>query len=1045
MSTNRAGNRKREKMPKGPVDMADVKNTADSLNTAMPQDMEAPADDAELMKQKRLPNPNWKLGIGIVALIVVTFLFTSLLLGVNTLVNGVHNMETRASQMKALSEAVDSSRTLYTKVSDDVREMAMEKFALSSSAIGEKALEEIDGTPSFYGDGAIVRVTEDGVECPEGFPEDVLLTPEMFDKDSNVSYSAPASDSDHYYAVYYNPIEKEGPWYYIEWTSTEEIGSRQAALFDMEKSLAGIEKAFDVNILFFPSDEAEKDGSHSLIYHSGSLPDYKTAEEFGITPQMYADAVGSFRDQSTEQISRACHVLNVDGDSYEAFLQKEYNSEAKAHLIIAYLVPLKETGAMIREQTLLVMGAFVLIGVFLLIWTYATLVLVRDHSLSESQKEELSPKKIRRRGISILATGGILILAATALFLALLRLYSTCSQVSASLESLHQRLAENETQAERTQVLRSGTYEELAVQTGKFLEEYPEYADGDTLELLTYLIEVDYLMLFDNNGDETASSADYANVSLGRTPDSDTYDFRSLLQGGSLVKKESVQDALTGKEETLIGVRVRSNPKDTGEEPVYGALLMAIPVERIYGGSVVSTSDIMSSLVSEGLLSFSVDPETHLILNATDEALVGDNALELGLPENALVDGYRDFFSLDGVPYYGECAGIGGTLYYYAAEVQSHIYKNVLKTALSVTVIYFVLMGLYLLFLLFGYRKFFEVWSSIGEVLEEHRDEIKLLRGRRKRSIDPSQRWGYVVRKYGARMPIRMAMRFTEALLLIVILLLVVRVFAVRGTSRTSLITFILQRKWAKGFNLFSITSILILLGEIILTATVTKLILHLISDAMGTKGETICRLLLNLVNYATVIIFAYFALYDLGFRPDTLLASLGLMTFAISLGAKDLITDIIAGLSIVFEGEYQVGDIIDIGGYRGEVLEIGVRTTKLEGRGGNIKIISNRDVKNVVNMTRMNSWVVIEVTVAGGRPIPELEDELEKLLPAIGKGIPDIISGPIYKGVASIGKGGATTLSIIAECNEEDYYAVQRALNRAIQETFEEHDIKIV
>ena len=76
---------------------------------------------------------------------------------------------------------------------------------------------------------------------------------------------------------------------------------------------------------------------------------------------MYADAVGSFRDQSTEQISRACHVLNVDGDSYEAFLQKEYNSEAKAHLIIAYLVPLKETGAMIREQTLLVMGAFVLI------------------------------------------------------------------------------------------------------------------------------------------------------------------------------------------------------------------------------------------------------------------------------------------------------------------------------------------------------------------------------------------------------------------------------------------------------------------------------------------------------------------------------------------------------------------------------------------------------------------------------------------------------------------------------------------------------------
>ena len=139
-------------------------------------------------------------------------------------------------------------------------------------------------------------------------------------------------------------------------------------------------------------------------------------------------------------------------------------------------------------------------------------------------------------------------------------------------------------------------------------------------------------------------------------------------------------------------------------------------------------------------------------------------------------------------------------------------------------------------------------------------------------------------------------------------------------------------------------------------------------------------------------------------------------MSFAVSLGAKDLITDIIAGLSIVFEGEYQVGDIIDVGGYRGEVLEIGVRTTKLEGRGGNIKIISNRDIKNVINMTRMNSWYPLEVSISADQPIDMVEALLREQLPLIGDTIPEILSGPYYKGVISIGKG-IVTLSIIAEC----------------------------
>lgn len=262
--------------------------------------------------------------------------------------------------------------------------------------------------------------------------------------------------------------------------------------------------------------------------------------------------------------------------------------------------------------------------------------------------------------------------------------------------------------------------------------------------------------------------------------------------------------------------------------------------------------------------------------------------------------------------------------------------------------------------------------------------------------------------------------------------------------GRASLIDFIVRGQWTKGFNLFAVTSVFLLLGETFVVVAAVKLLIRLVSRALGTRGETVCRLLLSLVGYAGGIFFVYYALYNLGFAPGTLLASLGLLSFAVSLGAKDLVTDIVAGLSIVFEGTYQIGDIIEVANYRGEVLEIGVRTTKLEGRGGNIKMIANRDVKNVVNMTRKNSWYPLEVTVSADQSLEKIEALLAEELPHIGASIPEIVSGPYYKGVTGLGKGNMT-LSIIAECNEADYHQVQRALNRAVQELLAENEIRIL
>ena len=144
-----------------------------------------------------------------------------------------------------------------------------------------------------------------------------------------------------------------------------------------------------------------------------------------------------------------------------------------------------------------------------------------------------------------------------------------------------------------------------------------------------------------------------------------------------------------------------------------------------------------------------------------------------------------------------------------------------------------------------------------------------------------------------------------------------------------------------------------------------------------------------------------------------------------------------------MFDGEFKVGDIIEINGYRGTVLEIGVRTTKLQGKGGNILIIANRDVKNVTNMSRKTSTYFASVRVSTSYELKDVEKMLREELPKFQEKIPWIVGGPYYKGVSAVGEWDVT-LSIAADCAESDYYNVQKALHHAFLDLFEEKGITI-
>jgi len=212
---------------------------------------------------------------------------------------------------------------------------------------------------------------------------------------------------------------------------------------------------------------------------------------------------------------------------------------------------------------------------------------------------------------------------------------------------------------------------------------------------------------------------------------------------------------------------------------------------------------------------------------------------------------------------------------------------------------------------------------------------------------------------------------------------------------------------------------------------------------ARNKRSATIAKLVNSFIKYLIFIIAFMLILNAWGVDTATLLASAGILSLVIGLGAQSLIADILAGVFIVFEGEYQVGDIVIIDGWRGTVDEIGIRTTKIIDWQGNIKIINNSAISSIINQSKELSVTTCVVAVDYRESIPRVELVIKNNIDRIRAAIPEIVDGPYYKGVDSLADSSVNLL-FVATVKEADYYVVQRALNREIKLIFDENNVSI-
>ncbi|MEV5886394.1 mechanosensitive ion channel family protein [Streptomyces sp. NPDC052020] len=211
-------------------------------------------------------------------------------------------------------------------------------------------------------------------------------------------------------------------------------------------------------------------------------------------------------------------------------------------------------------------------------------------------------------------------------------------------------------------------------------------------------------------------------------------------------------------------------------------------------------------------------------------------------------------------------------------------------------------------------------------------------------------------------------------------------------------------------------------------------------SQAIGSVLRSVASFVI--LGTAALMVLATF---QINLAP--LLASAGVAGVAIGFGARNLVTDFLSGVFMILEDQYGVGDTIDAGVASGEVIEVGLRVTKLRGENGEIWYVRNGEVKRIGNLSQGWSTAGVDVTVRSGEDLDRVKATIGGVAERMSREEPwnELLWGPIeVLGLDSV-LLDSMVVRVSAKTMPGKSLTIERELRWRIKRAFDAADIPIV
>ena len=580
---------------------------------------------------------------------------------------------------------------------------------------------------------------------------------------------------------------------------------------------------------------------------------------------------------------------------------------------------------------------------------------------------------------------------------------------------------------------------------------------------------INAIYIFDEDGRTIATSTGNWFFELSTNEEDQSWPFREVLSGkaDSLLQTVMVNDL--GEETQYFGVTMNYyTTKDSAGNTVYvsrydfelacaeenvsgvrtaGGItkhssLLPVEIDRDLIGSITATANSEYALSTEmltggAIMTFDTSKD-HVCTYSPVKLSIGQTADELGVSPNAFSGTpYYGFNSINGVTYFQYYRYLDD-IFLATSIPKSGMFTSRANISLVTALVCMFLIMVLVLTVTVTSKKEEEVYESISLEQVSSSDlnsaifNTILPSGRAASTIQAQLRWNNQPIPWfelSPEMKLGLIMRWIIAVPIIYFVLSALGLG--NNAEEDSVIRYILVGNWDHSLNVFALSASILVLAVTIIVLQIARIPVRLFTALLGTRGETIGHLLLSIIEYGGTLGSVFYCLYLFGIDSASLIASAGILSLVLGLGAQSLIKDILAGIFMVFEGEFRVGDIVTINGFRGTVTDIGLRTTKISGD-GNVKIFNNSEISGVLNMTKETSVASVSVSMDYTKSIDYVDEVLERELPKLREENSLILDGPTNIGIEKFGRN-SYTITVEARCNERDVDDVSRYMNKAI------------
>ncbi len=251
------------------------------------------------------------------------------------------------------------------------------------------------------------------------------------------------------------------------------------------------------------------------------------------------------------------------------------------------------------------------------------------------------------------------------------------------------------------------------------------------------------------------------------------------------------------------------------------------------------------------------------------------------------------------------------------------------------------------------------------------------------------------------------------------------------------------------GWNV--LLNIIVMIAVVYCVYYLVRLVLKLLAKK-GGRAATMSSVLTSVIKYLAVLIGFCWGLSIIGVNVSTIFAGVGVIALIIGFGAESLVADLVTGTFMLFEDQFDVGDIVEVNGSRGTVTDIGIRTTSIQDAGGNVMIVKNSDIKNLINRSNHESIAISEIAVSYEENLEALEMKIPAMIDAIWEieqkrvaatGVKVYEDKPVYMGVDAL-SDSCVVLKFRVKVAEKDIFSGRRLLNRDLKVIFDREKIGI-